>query len=292
MNALIQNVASSITGNLPKAILCVRDLSQVTAGDLSDDDKSAMSSVKKASELQKKLLRSTDDALNGLMENQRMGSQTFRSLTGKGGVMAGSGYLALEVQYNPSSIYMDTQAGKQVQYSGGALGQGSINQLTQIYQPAITIMSFQLVFDDMNPQDAFLLENTAPTAGNLVSGAADVARKVKGSYSVQTQIDGLMSLLTQTVTRQVVFYWAKMSFQGNLISINSRYTMFNKDGNPIRGVVDLSISQQGGPGSGYDETYWDEAFTRTFGDSLTDRTAGKVGKAAKAMQNNLLNIHL
>ena len=286
MNALIQDIASSLTGNLPKAILCVRDLSQVTEkyGDLKETGK-------KAADLQKSLLRSTEDALNGLMENPRMGSQSFRSLTGKAGTMAGSGYLALEVQYNPSSIHMDTQAGKQVQYSGGDLGNGSANQITQIIQPVSTTMGFQLVFDDMNPQDAFLLENTAPTAGNLISGAADAARKVKGAYSVQAQMDGLMSLLTLNVTRQVVFYWAKMCFRGELVSVNSRYTMFNKDGNPIRGVADLAICQ-GGEEFGYEETYWEEAFTRAFGDSLEDKVTGKVGKAAKAMQNHLLNIHL
>lgn len=283
MNAVVQDAVSSLTGNLPKAILCVRDLSQAQGGDKGD-------AAKKASDLQKRLLKSTEDALNGLMEDNRAGSQTFRSLTGKNGVMAGSGYLALEVQYNPSSISMSTQAGKQVQYSGGSLGQGGANQITQIVQPVSTTMSFQLVFDDMNPQDAFVLENMAPTAGNLVSGTADVARKVRGAYSVQAQMDGLMSLLTQPVTRKVIFYWAKMCFQGELVSVSSRYTMFNKDGNPIRGMVDLTIRQ--GEESGFDVAYWDEAFTRTFGDPGTDQISGKMGMATKAMQNNLLNIHL
>ena len=283
MNAVVQDAVSSLTGNLPKAILCVRDLSQAQGGEKGD-------AAKKASDLQKRLLKSTEDALNGLMEDNRGGSQTFRSLTGKNGAMAGSGYLALEVQYNPSSISMSTQAGKQVQYSGGSLGQGGANQITQIVQPVSTTMSFQLVFDDMNPQDAFVLENMAPTAGNLVSGTADVARKVRGAYSVQAQMDGLMSLLTQPVTRKVIFYWAKMCFQGELVSVSSRYTMFNKDGNPIRGMVDLTIRQ--GEESGFDVAYWDEAFTRTFGDPGTDQISGKMGMATKAMQNNLLNIHL
>ena len=283
MNAVIQDAVSSLTGNLPKAILCVRDLSQAQGGEKGD-------AAKKASDLQKRLLKSTEDALNGLLEDNRGGSQTFRSLTGKNGAMAGSGYLALEVQYNPSSISMSTQAGKQVQYSGGSLGQGGANQITQIVQPVSTTMSFQLVFDDMNPQDAFVLENMAPTAGNLVSGTADVARKVRGAYSVQAQMDGLMSLLTQPVTRKVILYWAKMCFQGELVSVSSRYTMFNKDGNPIRGMVDLTIRQ--GEESGFDVAYWDEAFTRTFGDPGTDQISGKMGMATKAMQNNLLNIHL
>ena len=163
MNTMVQNMVDSLTGNLPKAILCVRDLSQIS----SMDD--LQTTAQKAKELQKNLLKSTDEVLNGRMVNQRIGSQSYRSLTGKNGVMAGSGYLALEVQYNPNSIYLDTQAGKQVQYSGGNLGNESNNQLIQIIHPVSTTMSFQLVFDDMNPRDAFMLENTALTAGNAIS---------------------------------------------------------------------------------------------------------------------------
>lgn len=282
MNALIQDAVSSLTGNLPKAILCVRDLSAV--GGPED-------TAKMAGSLQKELLKSTQDALNGLMENNREGSRTFGALTGKSGVMAGSGFLALEVQYNPNSIHIDTQAGKQVQYSGGSLGNASNNQLIQYIQPVLSTMSFQLVFDDMNPEDAFMMENTALTAGNLISETGNLARKARGAYSVQNQMDGLMSLLTQDVTRQVIFYWAKMCFQGELISVNNRYTMFNKDGNPIRGVVDLSICQDESKSS-HDSIYWEEAFTRAFGDALEDAVTGKAGKAAKAVQNNILNIRL
>lgn len=217
-----------------------------------------------------------------------MGSESFRSLTSKNGIMANSGYLALEVQYNPNTIYLETQAGKQVQYSGGSLGNGSNNQIMQIVQPVATTMSFQLVFDDMNPQDAFMLENLAPTAGNLISGVSDAVKKKKGGYSVQTQLDGLMSLLTQDVTRQVIFYWARMCFRGELISVNNRYTMFNKDGNPIRGVAELSIRQGNEEQYKYDERYWEEAFDRAFEDSIS----GKTSRVKKVMQNSILNINL
>lgn len=286
MNAMIQNMVDSLTGNLPKAILCVRDLSSVS----EDDD--MKSTARSAKELQKKLLKSTDAVLNGRTADLKIGSESFRSLTGANGAMAGSGYLALEVQYNPNTIYLDTQAGKQVQYSGGALGDGSNNQLTQIVHPVSTTMSFQLVFDDMNPSDAFMLEQVAPTLGNAVSGVSSIVTKKKGGYSVQAQIDGLMSLLTQDVTRQVIFYWARMCFRGELTSVNSRYTMFNKDGNPIRGVVDLTICQGNEAKYEYDETYWEEAFDHAFGDAFSDAISGKASKAAQAVKNNFLNINL
>lgn len=282
MNTMVQNMVDSLSGNLPKAILCVRDLSQVSPNITVEE------TAQKAKELQKKLLKSTEEALNGRMENRRMGSESFRSLTSKNGIMANSSYLALEVQYNPNTIYLETQAGKQVQYSGGSLGNGSNNQIMQIVQPVATTMSFQLVFDDMNPQDAFMLENLAPTAGNLISGVSDAVKKKKGGYSVQTQLDGLMSLLTQDVTRQVIFYWARMCFRGELISVNNRYTMFNKDGNPIRGVAELSIRQGNEEQYKYDERYWEEAFDRAFEDSIS----GKTSRVKKVMQNSILNINL
>lgn len=288
MNALLQNLGSSITGNIPKAILCVR---QFTPGD------SLENTTKAAGSLQQNLLAGARKALEG--------TQTFSSLTDKGGVMNGSGYLAMEVQYNPSSIHMETQAG-QVEYLGGNLGGKSDNQIVQDTQPVSTTMRFQLIFDDMNPFDAFMLENLVPTtAGNIVSLVGSGVRKMKGTkegeeendkkkgcYSVQDQVDGLMALLTQVETRQVIFFWAKMCFRGELTGVNARYTMFNKDGNPIRGVVDLTIRQGDEEELAYDTKYWDQAFTETFGQAAEETERGMAGAFSKVTNNNLLNLNL
>lgn len=151
-----------------------------------------------------------------IREHQKaLASQTFSSLTKPESLMTGSGYLALEVQYNPSSIHMETQAGRQVQYSGGDLGSGSNNQIVQVVQPVSTTMSLQLIFDDMNPSDAFMLENTALTVGNVTSEIGNAVRNKKGAYSVQAQIDGLIALLTQDETRQVIFSGQKCVFGEN-----------------------------------------------------------------------------
>ena len=274
MNAFGQQVLSSISGNIPKAILCVRKM---------DEEDSVKNTAKAAGNLQKKLLESTKKAL---------ASQTFSSLTKPESLMTGSGYLALEVQYNPSSIHMETQAGRQVQYSGGDLGSGSNNQIVQVVQPVSTTMSLQLIFDDMNPSDAFMLENTALTVGNVTSEIGNAVRNKKGAYSVQAQIDGLIALLTQDETGQVIFFWAKMCFRGELTSVNTRYTMFNKVGNPIRGVVDLTIRQGDEPQYGYDEIYWDQVFTKAFGKAEENVTSGIKNAFSKATNNNFLNLNL
>ena len=285
MDALGQNALASLTGNLPKAVLCVRKMSVSGSGQGGIKETAQM-----ASDLQARLLKSTEDALNGLAGNLTEASQTFQSL--RSTAMMGSGYLALEVQYNPSSIYLDTQAGRQVQYSGGSLGSNSTNQIVQVTQPVSTTMSFQLVFDDMNLRDAFMMENTALTAGNAISAVAKAVNDKKGGYSVQNQMDGLMALLTRDETRQVIFFWGKMCFRGELTGVSSKYTMFNKDGNPIRGTVDLTLRQGNEPQFQYDETYWDEAFTNAFGDQDENVTSGIKSKADKVLNNNFLNINL
>lgn len=279
MNALMQNLKSSITGNIPKAILCVRDM----MGDDSVED-----DAKAAARLQEKLLEETRDALKRGTGDRTLASQTFGSLI-EGGKMGGSGYLAMEVQYNPSSIHMETRAGV-VDYSGGNLGGQSINQLAQDDQPVATIMSFQLIFDDMNPSDAFVLENLAPTTvGNTVSlVGSGVKKKIDGGYSVQKQVDGLIALLTQTETRHVIFFWAKMCFRGILTDVNTRYTMFNKDGNPIRGVVELSIRQDAEDEFGH----WDKAFTKAFGKAAENAERGMASGFSKITNNNILNLNL
>ncbi len=284
MDAMRQSLESSLTGNILKAILCVRKIPKSSG---LKGEAAVRSAAISADSLQKKLLQSTEKALAS-------GSRAdFRSLTGVGGPMAGSGYLAMEVQYNPSTLHMETQAGVQVDYGGGSLGGRSSNQIVRTNQPVSTTLGFQLVFDDMNPQDAFALENMAPTAGNLVSGSADLMKKArKQEYSVQTQMDGIMSLLTQDETRQVIFYWAKLCFCGELVSVESRYTMFNKSGNPIRGTVDLSIRQGNEPVYGYDESYWDQAFTKAFGKMGMAMDRGAASTFQKATNNHFLNLDL
>lgn len=283
MNGIVQNILSSVTGNIPKAILCVK---QRGGGSTSE-------TVANADALQKKLLQSTESVLNGLSSSNNTAARTFSSITGgPQSALAGSGFLALEVQYNPSSIYMETEAGKQVNYNGGNLGSRSANQIVQIDAPVSTTMRFELIFDDMNPQDAFMLENVAPTVGNVASEAGKIHKAKAGGYSVQAQIDGLMSLLAREDTRQVIFFWSRMCFRGEVTNVNSRYVMFNKAGNPIRGVVTLTILQGNDARFKYDEQYWDQAFTKAFGAAGADVTSGQRSAFSKATQNNFLNLNL
>ena len=142
-----------------------------------------------------------------------------------------NGYLSMGVKYNPSRLRLQSQADKPVNYVGGKMGNASINQMTQQTQPASTTLYVQLVFDD--------------------------------AKSIQNQVEGLLSLLTLDVTRQVFFCWSQMCFQGDLTEVNVQYKMFNESGDPIRGVVDLTIRQT--DSFHFNQFYWNDAFDKAFG---------------------------
>lgn len=281
MNAVAENLVNSLSGNVPKAILCVRNiktLEQITAQDGAEErlrkKRANMKDTLDAAKiLQESLMDATKGALSGTLS-----SETKNKLMGQD-----QAYLAMEVQYNPSSIHMQTTTGSQLNYSGGNMGNMSNNMIIQNVVPTSTTMNVQLIFDEVNVYDAFMVNNANSTGG--------VAQAVKyfadKGHSVQHQIEGILSLLTMDVTRQVVFYWAKMCFRGELTAVQANYTMFNKSGNPIRGVVNLSI-RQGEQAELFDPAYWKEAYENLF---TKGKAAGK-STFSKVTNNNVLNLNL
>ncbi len=269
---VLQEIASSMTGNIAKAILCVRSPGSKLTG---------TNAWGTASALRSDILNLTDSAL-------RLGSQ-YSSVT-KSGVL-GEDFVALEVQFNPSTIGIFTQGtGETVNYMGGDMGNASVNQMIQSYSECISTFQCQLIFDAVNVSDAFMSTDISGSAGSLVSAGMSTWKKGKtgsSGYSVKTQVDGIMALLTQCVTREVVFIWGKMSFRGELMGVDNTYTMFNKNGDPIRGVVNLSISERARTKE--DLEYWSEAFDKVFDNSGT----GKVATVINSISNNsILNANL
>lgn len=282
MNSIVENMVNSLSGNVPKAVLCVRNirkLQQITAQDdaesgLLKSRSNMLSTYAQANALNQSLLDATQGALSGTLS-----SADRNSLMG-----ADKDYLAMEVQYNPTSIRMQTTTGMQTDYGGGATGNMSNSMIVQNNVPTSTTMSVQLVFDEVNIFDAFMVNNVNSPVG---SAAQAVGYFVGKEHTVQPQIEGILSLLTMDATRHVVFYWSKMSFRGELTSVQANYTMFNKSGDPIRGVVNLSIRQGEQPGI-YDQDCWDKAYDNMF-------VKGKANGAdlfTKVTNNNILNLNL
>ena len=274
----LKKTANQVTGNIPKAILCVPDISK-------DKNLTVEQAIKNSDELRIALIG--EGSGQGIMESfknlaRRNTTKTIHS----------KNYLALEVQYNPSSIYLETVAGTQMNFSAGNMGDASTNQLRQNYEPEATTMTVQLLFDAVNVYDSFMMSNLAPNIGNAVGWGMDIANTLKDGYSVKQQMDGIMSLLTRTYTRNVLFFWAKMCFRGELCSVNSHYTMFNTVGSPVRGEIQLTIRQSEDPAAKYENKYWDKAFTTAFGDSGLSSLTKAGNKGAGIINNSVLNLNL
>lgn len=282
MNSIAENLVNSLSGNVPKAILCVRNiktLEQITSRDGAEERlrkkrANMKDTLDAAKDLQDALMKATEGALSGTLS-----SKAKKNLLGQD-----QAYLAMEVQYNPSSIHMQTATGSQLDYSGGSMGNMANNMIIQNIVPTSTTMNVQLIFDEVNMYDAFMVNNVNSPVGAIAQAAKYAVEK---EHSVQHQIEGILSLLTMDVTRQVVFYWSKMCFRGELTAVQANYTMFNKSGNPIRGVVNLSI-RQGEQAELFESSYWGKAYENLF-------TKGKAnGKStfSKVTNNNVLNLNL
>lgn len=260
---ILENALRSVSGSVDKAILCVRKPAKAKSG------KKKIGTAQRPIDLQAKLLSQKQKG-------------TFSFLKSVTETVEESGYHVLKVKYNPARIQIDSRAGSFIQSGPGGAG---TNTLTQITMPAQTMMSLELLFDEENHADAFMFEKaTNLSAGALVSDVAGAVKNITGEgYTVRPIVEAVIGMLTQSETRQVVFYWNQMAFSGEVTNVDAVYTMFSPLGNPIRATVRLLI-QQGEHGSirekKRENNYWDQAFDKLDGSG--SNIAGKVG--------NLLNI--
>lgn len=197
-------------------------------------------------------------------------------------------YIPVQVQFNPSSISFQGMGGEIRRESVGGSGE---NQFQQFDIPSETVMSMELMFDDTNNKDAFMMDAELPILSELASVGGMVQRIEQGvdalrgkKYSVQDSTELLVAAMIQNYTRLVGFAWNKIVFWGELVGVNVQYTMFNKDGNPIRAKVALQIRQDqsvddNGPYA--TEQHWEKAFNELF----------KVDTGNNPLNGNFLNLN-
>ncbi len=151
------------------------------------------------------------------------------------------------VQFNPSELTLSGFGGgmsTKTDYSEGTKDSKDPSKgITFERVGARIAMNVNLIFDKVDPQDAFMADklNTSTTA--MLSGAAKAVKTAIGSKdnSVQTEVEGFMAALRSVYTRRITFYWGRLCYEGVLNRIAARYTMFNVNGQPIRAVVALSL---------------------------------------------------
>ena len=174
-------------------------------------------------------------------------------------------FYSMTVQYNPNSIRMNATGGNYYDYSGA--GDKAVAQLSSYKKPSTVYFSVTLVFEDINDQDAFGYQDISLNIGTAIEmGKSIYSNAISGNgFTVKPQVEALVSLLLYRRTQQVIFYWSKMFFHGELVDVEANYTMFNKKGHPIRAEVQLKI-QQANSNSMFqsDVDAWDAAFDAAF----------------------------
>lgn len=196
----------------------------------------------------------TTDAANNKMSEAEMAA-----------AMMSKGFLPMEVQYNPATLRMNSVGGRIKKFE--TMGNENMNSMTATDKKTSTYLTVQLVFEAISNADAFLSSDLSVNASAIKTQGASIIKNALGDgYSVKKQVEGLISLLMEKETRQVIFVWNNIFFHGELTSVNANFTMFNKLGKPIRATVEMQIQQSNGNATFASDTqYWNDAFDAAFG---------------------------
>ncbi|MBQ2116052.1 MAG: hypothetical protein II193_05650 [Lachnospiraceae bacterium] len=172
-----------------------------------------------------------------------------------------SEYFIFEVQYNPETIGLSCNSGE-IEYKMGP-GDEGVNNINSKNYVSNIYFDVDLIFEKIVAGDSY---KTPWSATDMLKTAIDVFGESK--YSVQSQVEGLLALLTRNSSRMIVLHWDKMTFVGKLNNINATYSMFSSSGRPVKAKIHLKlIDRAKEPESGKSEAaeYWDDAFNSLFG---------------------------
>lgn len=141
------------------------------------------------------------------------------------------------VQFNPNELSVSAQGGGRAQITDPTGNKG----ITFEPMPPRIQVDVPLIFDNVYNQDAFMSDKFTLGATNLAKGAASAITRQSSDYTIRTQVEGFIAALRNERTRKVAFTWSSLCYEGLLNSLDTTYTMFNPDGEPIRAVVNMTI---------------------------------------------------
>ncbi|MCR5388994.1 MAG: hypothetical protein K6E56_07090 [Lachnospiraceae bacterium] len=243
--AIVDTLKNAV-GNVNKAILCIKDCDAITGSEADDAAGQKMFAAARTSiaNAKKKMVETST----------RMSS--LSALMGEGPNFSTEGYLPIEVQYNPSSIRLYTTG----RGNGGYLiGSNNVTQASQLISQ--TQMSFELIFENINNQDAFDFSSM----GFNIETIYDMSKNlIGGPFSVINEVQGLLGLIHNAALQDMIFMWGDMAFRGKLMDVNVEYTMFNKDGNPIYAKVGMALQHVYDQNDKEDQKYWDDVIEKVF----------------------------
>lgn len=227
-------------------------------------------------------LKWSESITSSVLDQSAITAQSVNTLLSGKHANAGK-YKILEVQYNPSSISLQ-----------GAVAGAVVPTLQRKEEHdekkrkngvASVVLAVELIFDDMKLYECFVTETltsgiSTQTGLNAVGSIVDYANGSK-THSVLDITNGLAYACINDKTRNVIFKWADMTFQGELTQVDATYTMFSTSGEPVRSVVQLQITQGLAPSS--DQNFWNGQVKQLFNQK-------KAPVSTNTNWDNLLNL--
>lgn len=196
-----------------------------------------------------------------------------------------------EVKFNPSQISFQAHGGRKASKPDlaktNADNQGVLKMEYQEWTPIIQ-MNVQLIFDDYERTQAFMMEKITDPAALVRNGVvAGVSAYQNKTYSIRPQVEGFIGALRNNFTRKIRFCWGNMIYTGVLNHVGAEYTMFSTDGNPIRANVNLGmLCTDATLSKGY-MGQWQESYQKVF---KSDKTTN-LGSVTQHV-GNLFNVNL
>lgn len=196
-------------------------------------------------------------------------------------------FIKVIVQFNPKSIRFDSLNGK-IQSMNGNDDASRLVQTKELL--GRTKLSFELIFDDVDLMDSFMLQEVADmNVTKVVNKGWDMLRHKGNTFTVTNKMDTFMALLASAASQHVVFFWGKLTFRGKVTAVNNTYTMFNTSGNPVRGKMRLEITQDANNQDAF--VYENKTWKKSYESVFTDKAGGgALDMLSKLGNNAILNI--
>ncbi len=264
------NSLSTVTGSVEKATIWIRDERELKKKGIKKEKGKGYTSSTGMGLLgaASSLTSYTPSILDGITDAVKsvagldLGSKKIKRLQ-KGGYNR-----SIPVQFNPTSLRLSGHAGDDdVQITnftqdGRGIGRGAMNLQIE--------MSVNLIFDQISNTAAFQQDMLTLSTSRAASSVANIANELllgRKTQSVQVIVEAFVAALRSDLTRMVCFEWGEVLYEGMLRTVNTEYTMFDINGNPVRATVGLLIYLLESTNDGlkdYSNRYWYQAYYDAF----------------------------
>lgn len=266
---LVKNALSTVTGSVEKAVIRFRDRRYLAQ---QEPDTSEAEELKSSPAMGMGGGLGDVSRLNTFTPD--IGGAIMGAVSGSLGITGNSDYnKAIVVQFNPTSIHLQSHAGDDDVSKTNYKPDGTPG-ITNGSMDLHVDMSVDLIFDQISNMASFksdILDLSVTDKATELAGAAGSA--VMGALtghsavSVQQIVEGFVALMRNPLCRDICFEWGDLKYEGTLRSCNTSYTMFDMLGNPVRAKVTLTIylvETVNKVVNDYSNGYWYDAYYEAY----------------------------